>query len=205
MRPANDTDVTPAAVVDAAGPDEEALAGQGFEEPREGAFDHPEIGVAEEVEVTVVTEAQDDEEEAEPAEEAEPVEAATEEAPEAAEAAEAKEGEEPQSFLAMYFRDMAELDVLRPEQEFETARHIEELELDLWRHPAQPAGDFLWVADHVEKAIMRPLAELKPYRALAEKAKAGSRSRHAASSTRSSPRWPRSSRSSTSIGSSSRR
>ena len=33
----------------------------------------------------------------------------------------------------MYFRDMAELDVLRPEQEFETARHIEELELDLWR------------------------------------------------------------------------
>ena len=30
--------------------------------------------------------------------------------------------EEPASFLAMYFRDMAELDVLRPEQEFETAR-----------------------------------------------------------------------------------
>ena len=33
----------------------------------------------------------------------------------------------------MYFRDMAELDVLRPEQEFETARHIEQLELELWR------------------------------------------------------------------------
>ncbi len=44
--------------------------------------------------------------------------------------------EEPASFLAMYFRDMAELDVLRPEQEFETARKIEEMELDLWRtHP----------------------------------------------------------------------
>src|SRR5262249_47709847 len=41
--------------------------------------------------------------------------------------------EEPQSFLAMYFRDMAELDVLRPEQEFETARLIEDLELELWR------------------------------------------------------------------------
>jgi SAM-dependent methyltransferase len=44
--------------------------------------------------------------------------------------------EEPQSFLAMYFRDMAELEVLRPEQEFETARNIEDLELDLWRTPA---------------------------------------------------------------------
>ena len=46
---------------------------------------------------------------------------------------ETKKSEEPQSFLSMYFRDMAELDVLRPEQEFETARHIEELELGLWR------------------------------------------------------------------------
>jgi len=44
-----------------------------------------------------------------------------------------KKSEEPQSFLSMYFRDMAELEVLRPEQEFETARHIEELELGLWR------------------------------------------------------------------------
>src|SRR4051812_9271529 len=34
--------------------------------------------------------------------------------------------DEPASFLGMYFRDMAELDVLRPEQEFETARQIEE-------------------------------------------------------------------------------
>ena len=41
--------------------------------------------------------------------------------------------EEPASFLAMYFRDMAELDVLRPEQEFETARNIEEMELQLWK------------------------------------------------------------------------
>ena len=46
----------------------------------------------------------------------------------------AKRGDdEPASFLAMYFRDMAELDVLRPEQEFETARKIEELEIDRWR------------------------------------------------------------------------
>ena len=44
-----------------------------------------------------------------------------------------KAEDEPASFLAMYFRDMAELDVLRPEQEFETARNIEQLELELWR------------------------------------------------------------------------
>lgn len=46
-------------------------------------------------------------------------------------AAGAKGDDEPASFLAMYFRDMAELDVLRPEQEFETARNIEQMELDL--------------------------------------------------------------------------
>ena len=59
-------------------------------------------------------------------------EASDEEEPEVASPAERRE-EEPQSFLAMYFRDMAELEVLRPEQEFETARNIEDLELDLWR------------------------------------------------------------------------
>jgi RNA polymerase primary sigma factor len=170
-RPANDTEVTPAPVVDAAGPDDEAMAAPGFDEPREGAFDHPEIEVAaEEVEVTVVTEAQEDEEEVEVVEAAaeEPAEAEPGEGPEAPEG---KEGEEPQSFLAMYFRDMAELDVLRPEQEFETARHIEELELDLWRHLLSLPATSLWVADSIEKAVQRPLAELKPYRALAEKAK----------------------------------
>ena len=71
----------------------------------------------------------------------------------------------------MYFRDMAELDVLRPEQEFETARHIEELELDLWRHLLSLPAASLWVADLIEKAVTHPVAELKNYRALAEKAK----------------------------------
>src|SRR6185295_18046055 len=64
VRPANDTDVTPPPVVDAAGPDDESLAAVGFEEPRSGAFDHPELDVvAEDVEVTVVTGAAQDEEE----------------------------------------------------------------------------------------------------------------------------------------------
>ncbi|MDB4979732.1 MAG: hypothetical protein JWM82_484, partial [Myxococcales bacterium] len=73
--------------------------------------------------------------------EADGAEAETEEASEDEEVAEeaaaptkrSRSDDEPASFLAMYFRDMAELDVLRPEQEFETARQIEELEHDLWK------------------------------------------------------------------------
>jgi RNA polymerase primary sigma factor len=36
------------------------------------------------------------------------------------------------TYLSMYFRDMAELDVLRPEEEFTSAREIETLEIMLW-------------------------------------------------------------------------
>jgi len=81
----------------------------------------------------------------------------------------AKKSEEPQSFLSMYFRDMAELDVLRPEQEFETARHIEELELGLWRAILGFAPWAGHAADTVEAAIGKPLPEFKSYRALAER------------------------------------
>jgi hypothetical protein len=93
------------------------------------------------------------------------------EAPEAAEesedAAPASEGgnkrargdDEPASFLAMYFRDMAELDVLRPEQEFETARNIEQMELGLWRTVVGFAPGTSWILDVVEKEIGKPLHE----------------------------------------------
>jgi RNA polymerase primary sigma factor len=40
---------------------------------------------------------------------------------------------DPGTYLSMYFRDMATLDVLRPEEEFVAAREIEDLELALWR------------------------------------------------------------------------
>jgi RNA polymerase primary sigma factor len=79
--------------------------------------------------------------------------------------------EEPQSFLAMYFRDMAELEVLRPEQEFETARNIEELELDLWRTLLGFAPGATWMAETVDKVIGKPYPEFKPYRQLAERAR----------------------------------
>src|SRR4051794_40599135 len=36
-------------------------------------------------------------------------------------------------YLTMYFRDMASLHVLRPEEEFTAAREIEALELLVWR------------------------------------------------------------------------
>src|SRR4051812_16562975 len=48
------------------------------------------------------------------------------------EPAEKREAEEPSNFLAMYFKDMARLAVLRPQEEFESARKLESLEVALW-------------------------------------------------------------------------
>jgi RNA polymerase primary sigma factor len=43
-------------------------------------------------------------------------------------------GDPPENFLALYFREMAPLAVLQPEEEFEAARRIESLEVALWTH-----------------------------------------------------------------------
>ena len=75
----------------------------------------------------------------------------------------------PASFLGMYFRDMAELDVLRPEQEFETARLIEEMENDIWKSILGFAPGASWMADTIERAVENPLAEMKAFRSLAER------------------------------------
>ncbi len=75
--------------------------------------------------------------------------------------------DEPASFLAMYFRDMAELDVLRPEQEFETAREIEEMELQLWKTILGFAPGTDWILDVVEREVGKPLPEAKVHRAAA--------------------------------------
>jgi RNA polymerase primary sigma factor len=79
--------------------------------------------------------------------------------------------DEPASFLAMYFRDMAELDVLRPEQEFETARNIEQMELDLWRTVVGFASGTSWILDVVERELGKPLPEAKLHRAAADRAR----------------------------------
>ena len=79
--------------------------------------------------------------------------------------------DEPASFLAMYFRDMAELEVLRPEQEFETARNIEQMELELWRTVVGFAPGTSWILDIVERELGKPLSEAKLHRAVAERAR----------------------------------
>jgi len=84
-------------------------------------------------------------------------------------AANSPKSDEPQSFLAMYFRDMAELSVLKPEQEFETARHIEELELDLWHALLGYAPWAGHLVVTVEAAMGSTLPDFKTFRALSER------------------------------------
>jgi RNA polymerase primary sigma factor len=83
----------------------------------------------------------------------------------------ARRAGDPRNFLAMYFRDMAALDVLKPEEEFETARKIEEMEIDLWRILLGFVPAVGWVADLVSKAVDKTLPELQHYRALSERAR----------------------------------
>ena len=71
-----------------------------------------------------------------------------------------KKGDEPpENFLALYFREMAGLSVLKPEEEFAAARNIESIELRLWDHLfsyPQLAGIFLTL---VERGLDEPLPE----------------------------------------------
>jgi len=107
----------------------------------------------------------------EPAEEAEDV-------AEAAEAAEVAEGEtekpepgspEPSNFLAMYFKEMAELDVLRPEEEFRQAKDIETIEIELWDRIFAFPPFVEHVLKVVERTLENSLVEFRPVRkALAE-------------------------------------
>jgi RNA polymerase primary sigma factor len=60
---------------------------------------------------------------------------------------------EPSNFLAMYFKEMAELDVLRPEEEFRQAKDIEILEITLWDR----IFSFPPIVDHILKVIERTL------------------------------------------------
>ncbi len=72
------------------------------------------------------------------------------------------------TYLSMYFKDMAQLDVLRPEEEFNSAREIETLEIMLWEsvlaHP--PAVEHILVA--IEELVPL-LPEAKSLRKAAER------------------------------------
>src|SRR5688572_12399568 len=74
------------------------------------------------------------------------------------EAPEPREADEPSNFLAMYFRDMARLAVLRPQEEFEAARRIEQLEIAVWAYLlAHPP-----ILDHVLKVVERTMENSLP-------------------------------------------
>jgi RNA polymerase sigma factor (sigma-70 family) len=94
------------------------------------------------------------------------------------EPAEKRESEEPSNFLAMYFRDMARLAVLRPQEEFESARKIEALEIAMWAHILS----FAPIIDHVlqvcELTLENSVAEFRTLRKYAEVAQT-SRARRA--------------------------
>jgi RNA polymerase primary sigma factor len=168
--PANDTLPVDAEMPAGAVADEAVIepALVGAEEASEGAMleeaaPDESLEVADETAVDARADAQDDDEDEE--------ESAEEEADGERAAKRKRSEDEPASFLAMYFRDMAELDVLRPEQEFETARKIEEMEIDLWRTILGFAPGASWIMDTVEKTVGKPLADAKPYRAAAERAR----------------------------------
>lgn len=78
---------------------------------------------------------------------------------------------DPASFLAMYFREMSALEVLRPEEEFTAAREIETLEIMVWeRALAYPP-----IVDHVlktvEAAMENALTEFRSVRRAANEAR----------------------------------
>ncbi len=74
-------------------------------------------------------------------------------------------------YLTMYFRDMAELHVLQPEEEFTSAREIEALELMLWAELLSFAPALPLMLDAIELAVPA-VAEVKAMRKVAGLGKA---------------------------------
>ncbi|MCG8422214.1 MAG: sigma-70 family RNA polymerase sigma factor [Proteobacteria bacterium] len=68
------------------------------------------------------------------------------------------------SFLAMYFREMANLDVLQPEEEFTAAREIEELEIVVWEELFSHAAVVEHLISVVEACMDNSLTEFRSLR-----------------------------------------
>ena len=80
------------------------------------------------------------------------------------------------TYLSMYFRDMAALDVLRPEEEFTAAREIETLEIMLWNQFLAYPMMVEHVLDVVEACLDNALVDFRALRraaAVARKARNG--------------------------------
>ena len=112
----------------------------------------------------------DSDEDSDDEEETVAVETASEGEAEPATEAAAERGSEPSNFLSMYFREMARLSVLRPQEEFESARQLESLEVALWVQllAFPPMAEHVLkicektLIDGVEKA--RPVVEFRAVR-----------------------------------------
>src|SRR5262245_50338964 len=83
---------------------------------------------------------------------------------------EKRASEEPSNFLAMYFRDMARLAVLRPQEEFESARKIEALEIALWAHILSFPPLIDQVLQVCERTLENSVSEFKSLRKCAQAA-----------------------------------
>jgi RNA polymerase primary sigma factor len=68
------------------------------------------------------------------------------------------------TFLAKYFRDMATLDVLEPQQEFVAARELEHLETCVWQAILSWPPAIEPVLEVVETVLENSVAEFKPLR-----------------------------------------
>ena len=75
------------------------------------------------------------------------------------------------TYLSMYFKDMAQLDVLRPEEEFTAAREIEALEIMLWEAVLSYPPALEPILASVEELVPLP-AEVKALRKADAKAQA---------------------------------
>jgi len=80
------------------------------------------------------------------------------------------------NFLAKYFRDMAALSVLKPEEEFSAAREIEQLEIAVWQRLFSYAPVVELVLNVAEACMENSLSEFKGLRkAAADARKAGNK------------------------------
>ena len=78
------------------------------------------------------------------------------------------------TFLAKYFRDMAQLDVLQPQQEFVAARELEQLETAVWEAILSWPPAVEPMLGLVETCLENSVAEFRPLRRAAADARRGS-------------------------------
>jgi RNA polymerase primary sigma factor len=88
-------------------------------------------------------------------------------APRASARRRAKVDDDKGSFLAKYFRDMAALDVMEPEQEFRAARELEALEIQIWKTILGHAPALDYALGLVETCMDNSMSEFRSLRRLA--------------------------------------